>query len=176
MNALDTAVAADFMLHAWMLMLKGIPVLYSGDEIGMLNDNAYHLDPDKAADSRNLHRGDFRWDLAEHRNDPETLTGRIFEGITRLINIRRENQIFHSDANMYPVNLGDDRVLGVVREYKGQKMLGIYNFSEHRCRTEIETADWNDMTEPEREYIPGEGPKSEYWIEPYGFRWFIRDL
>ena len=176
MNALDTAVAADFMLHAWMLMLKGIPVLYSGDEIGMLNDNAYHLDPDKAADSRNLHRGDFRWDMAEHRNDPDTLTGRIFEGITKLINIRRENQIFHSDAKMYPVNLGDDRVLGVMREYKGQKMLGIYNFSEHRCRTEIETAEWKDMTEPEREYIPGEGPKSEYWIEPYGFRWFIRDL
>ena len=26
------------MLHALMLTLKGIPVLYSGDEIGMLND------------------------------------------------------------------------------------------------------------------------------------------
>ena len=173
--ALDTAFAADMMLHALMLTLKGIPVLYSGDEIGMLNDQSYHNDPDKLADSRNLHRGDFRWDLAEDRNNPDTITGRVFQTITSLMRIRKDNQIFHSDARMYPVNLGDDRVLGVVREYEGQKMLGIFNFSEQHCKTEIETADWHDLALPERAFIAGEGRTMEYWIEPYGFRWFVTD-
>lgn len=173
--ALDTAIAADFMLHALMLTLRGIPVLYSGDEIGMLNDNDYHGDPSKWADSRNLHRGDFRWDLAEQRNDPDTLTGRVFGGITRLIFIRKQNSIFHSDAEMSPVNVGDDRVLGIMRRYKGERMLGLFNFSEHHCRTEIETAAWKDMADPERVFEPSGPTRSEYWIEPYGFRWFLEE-
>ena len=125
--ALDTAINADLMLHAFMLTLKGIPVLYSGDEIGMLNDLEYHDDPDKWADSRNLHRGDFRWDLAEQRHDPATVTGRIFEGISNLMMTRKYNQIFHSDADISPVVVGDDRVLGVMRKYNGERMLGIFN-------------------------------------------------
>ncbi|MBR7088657.1 MAG: alpha-amylase family protein [Mogibacterium sp.] len=174
-GALEIALAADAMLHACMLTLKGIPVLYSGDEIGMLNDLSYHDDPDKLADSRNLHRGDFRWDLAEQRRDLNTVTGRVFSTITSLMFIRKENQIFHSDAKMYPVIVGDDRVLGIVREYAGQKMLGLFNFSEFHCRTEIETADWHDIALPERAFIPGEGRSMEYWIEPYGFRWFVTE-
>ncbi|MEE1033499.1 MAG: hypothetical protein U0L06_02900, partial [Agathobacter sp.] len=43
------------MLHACMLTLRGIPVFYSGDEIGMLNDYGYHDDPGRWADSRNIH-------------------------------------------------------------------------------------------------------------------------
>ena len=171
--ALELAFKADLMLHAWMLTLKGIPVIYSGDEIGMLNDNSYHDDPDKADDSRNLHRGAFRWDLAADRNDPDTLTGKIFGSIMKLVNIRRENQIFHSDASLAPINVGDDRAIGVIRSYKGERMLGLFNFSENSVRTEIETAKWEDMVEPDRIFVPSGERMAEYWLEPYGFRWFI---
>ena len=171
--ALDLAVAADVMLHACMLTLRGIPVLYSGDEVGMLNDYTYHDDPGRWSDSRNIHRGKFDWEQAEDRHDLSTPAGRIFHEIRHLVMIRKNNDIFHSDARLYPVDTGDDRVLGMVREYNGKRMLGLFNFSEHYCRTEIETRDRTDMAVPERDYIPGEGRMSEYWIEPYGFRWFL---
>lgn len=171
--ALDLAVAADVMLHACMLTLRGIPVLYSGDEVGMLNDYTYHDDPGRWSDSRNIHRGKFDWEQAEDRHDLSTPAGRIFHEIRHLVMIRKNNDIFHSDARLYPVDTGDDRVLGMVREYNGKRMLGLFNFSEHYCRTEIETRDRTDMVVPERDYIPGEGRMSEYWIEPYGFRWFL---
>ena len=170
---LDTAIRTDVMLHACMLALRGIPVLYSGDEVGMLNDYTYHEDPGRLADSRNLHRGRMDWEQAEQRHDETTPTGRLFRELRQLIMIRKNNDVFSSDGKMYPFNTGDDRVLGLIREYNGKRFLGLFNFSEHYCRTEIETADWKNMVDPDAEYERGEGRTSEYWLEPYGFRWFL---
>jgi amylosucrase len=174
-EALSRGIAADLMLHALMLTLKGIPVLYSGDELGMLNDYGYHEDPSKWSDSRNLHRGKFPWVSAEERHDETTATGRIFQGIEKLITIRSNDDIFHSDASVHTVKTDDDRVLGLGREYNGKRMLGLFNFSEAPCTVSVPTAPWRDMVEPEREFIPGEGRTTELLLEPYGFRWFVTE-
>jgi amylosucrase len=139
----------------------------------MLNDYGYHDDPGRWADSRNIHRGSMDWEHAEERHDPSTPMGRIFKEINKLVMIRKYNNIFHSDAHVYPVETGDNRVLGIKREYDGKQMLGLFNFAPEAVRTEIETAELIDMVEPEREFIPGDGPLSEYWLEPYGFRWLL---
>ena len=62
---MDLAIRKDLMLHAYMFMQSGIPVLYSGDEIAQVNDYTYKDDPNKVADSRYIHRGVMHWDLAE---------------------------------------------------------------------------------------------------------------
>ena len=62
---MEKALRLDLMLHALMLWQPGIPMLYSGDEVGQLNDPSYKQDPKKAGDSRYLHRGRFPWKLAE---------------------------------------------------------------------------------------------------------------
>ena len=70
--AIDQAVNAVVMLHAYMFMQSGIPVLYSGDEIGQLNDDSYHTDKNKSADSRYLHRGKMDWAAAARAEQPGT--------------------------------------------------------------------------------------------------------
>lgn len=172
-DALEHGISADVMLHALMLTLRGIPVFYSGDEIGMLNDYEYYYDPGRREDSRNIHRGSMDWEHAEERHDPATPMGRLFGKIRKLVMIRKDNDIFHSDAHVYPVDTGDNRVLGIVREYGGKRMLGLFNFSDEFVSAAIETADRIDMLEPGREYIHGDGPVSEYGLEPYGFRWLL---
>lgn len=172
-EALNIAIAADVMLHACMLTLRGIPVIYSGDEIGMLNDYTYHDDPGRWADSRNIHRGRMDWELAEQRHDPSTVTGRVYGEIRKLVMIRKYAKVFHSDAHVYTVETGDDRVLGIAREYEGFRMIGLFNFSPDHVRTEIVSAERVDMTSADRHYVKGDGPMDEYWIEPYGFRWLL---
>ena len=152
-EALERAIDADVMLHACMLTLRGIPVLYSGDEIGMLNDYDYHNDPGKQADSRNIHRGKMDWKKAEERFDPATVTARIFSEIKKLIMIRKYNDVFHSDAHVYPVDTGDNRVLGIIREYEGKRLLGLFNFSP--------------------DYVNAWIDGGEYNMKPYGFRWIL---
>ena len=44
----------------------------------------------------------------------------LFGEIQKLVNTRKTNEIFHSDAHVYPVNTGDNRVLGMAREYGGR--------------------------------------------------------
>ena len=126
----DLTIACDLMLHAWMLTQSGIPVLYSGDEVGQLNDYTYHADPDKAVDSRYLHRGDFDWDKAARRADPETRQGKIFAALRKLESIRASERVFRADAKISTFDTGSDHVLGVCRELEGERFVGLFNFSE----------------------------------------------
>ena len=73
---LERGIREDLMLHAYMLTQSGIPMLYSSDEVGRLNDYSYKDDPDKAADSRYIHRGAFQWDLAKNGNQKLLLRAR----------------------------------------------------------------------------------------------------
>ena len=167
-------VAADIMLHALMFTLKGIPVLYSGDEIGMLNDYSYHEDPKKADDSRFIHRGKFDWELSEERNTEGTVQNIVFTRLSELEAIRKSNDVFRSDGDMFSVNTGSDQILGIGRSYGGKTLLGLFNFTPDYSKAVIENAAWDDLTEPDREFIQGEGTMTEYWLEPYGFRWLLK--
>ncbi len=126
---LERAVACDLMLHAWMLSQSGIPVVYSGDEIGQLNDYTYHDDPDKQADSRYIHRGAFLWGLAEHRNDPAAYQGKLFQGLRRLEILRAGEPCFDAGADVRAEESSDRRVLALSRRVGDRELICLFNFS-----------------------------------------------
>ena len=130
-EGVDRAIRYDITLHAFMFSQSGIPVVYSGDEIGMLNDYSYKNDPDKAADSRYIHRGDFRWDLAENRHRPDTVQGKLFPALDKLEHIRTSHSVFNSDVPLRTLDTWDSSILALVRENDTEKFIGIYNFSEY---------------------------------------------
>ena len=143
---LDKAIRLDIMLHAFLLTQSGIPVLYSGDEIGQLNDYSYHDDPLKWDDSRYLHRGDFHWDEAKLRKNPKTRQGRIFQAIKKLEKIRTRHDVFDSEADTWIVEPWNDHILGIGRYYRGEKMITLFNFSEEPQTAWInEREDYVDM-------------------------------
>lgn len=160
----ELGLRCDLMLHAWMLTQSGIPVLYSGDEVGQLNDYAYHTDPDKAVDSRYLHRGSFDWEKAELRRDPDTLQGRLFGALRRLELLRASESVFRADAKVSTFDTGSDRVLGVRRELAGECLTAMFNFSEQEV----------GVTLPDGavDLVAGSAiPGGSQILEPYGFLW-----
>lgn len=122
-------------------MQSGIPVLYSGDEIGQVNDYTYKEDPDKAADSRYLHRGAMNWKLAENIQDTDTVEGKIFQGLKQLEQIRKTEKVFVSNADTWTIETWDPSVLCIGRYYEGNKLIGLFNFSEYDKTAWIDEAD-----------------------------------
>ena len=128
---MQTAIQEDFMLHAYMLTQSGIPMLYSGDELGQVNDYSYKDDAEKASDSRYLHRGAFLWELADKRKDLSTVQGQLFQMLNRLEQIRRQENVFSQEAEVYTYDVHNDSILGILREYKGERFIALFNFSEN---------------------------------------------
>lgn len=128
---MQVAIQEDLMLHAYMLTQSGIPMLYSGDELGQVNDYSYKDDAEKASDSRYLHRGAFLWELADKRKDLSTVQGQLFQMLNRLEQIRRQENVFSQEAEVYTYDVHNDSVLGILREYKGERFIALFNFSEN---------------------------------------------
>ena len=129
-DKLDKAIKLDIMLHAFLLTQSGIPVIYSGDEVGQLNDYTYHENDKKRDDSRYLHRGDLDWKSVAKRKKKGTRENRIFTGIKELIALRSKHRVFESKADTWIVEAWNDHVLGIGRYYRGEKLIGLFNFND----------------------------------------------
>jgi amylosucrase len=128
-HEVELAIRRILLIHGIILTIGGIPLIYLGDEIGTLNDYSFRNDPDKANDSRWVHRPSMDWEKASHRKDPHSVEGRIFHGLRRLIELRKGNPEF-SGIQTAVIPTGNDHVLGYVRAQGPDRTLVFANFSE----------------------------------------------
>jgi glycosidase len=126
----DHAVQRILLVHSVILSMGGIPLLYLGDETAMLNDYSYAEDPAKAGDSRWVHRPFADWQRIERRHDANTIEWRVYQGLQRLIAIRKGHTAF-AGHNTAVLDTGNPHVFGYVRQHGGQRVLALANFSEH---------------------------------------------
>ena len=136
--ALSGAIRMDAMLHAFMFTLSGMPVLYSGDEIAQENDNSYHDDPLKQADSRYLHRGSMDWEKAEKRKKKTTPEGKLFAAIRKMEKIRSKHAAFDPDGDTWLLETGSTHVLGIGRYRLGEQLLALFNFADEPQTVRLE--------------------------------------
>ena len=169
---LALAMRRDVSLHAYMFTLSGIPVLYSGDEIAAENDYGYHDDPEKAADSRYLHRGDMNWSAARKRRQGATPEGHIFTSLRRLEKLRAEHRVFDSKADTWTLNIWDPAILGIGRYYDGEKLIALFNFSDEEKRTTL----WNEEGELYDVFTGMVVNKRDVALPPCGFLWLLCDF
>ena len=126
----DLAVRRIILLHSLILAFGGIPLLYMGDELGLLNDRSYLDDPNLADDNRWLHRPRMDWELAETRHDWQGVNGRIHQTITRMIHARKQTHALHAQAATRPVWTHNESVFGLLRESPRGRLLILGSFSE----------------------------------------------
>ncbi len=131
-EAIELAVRRICLLHAIIMSIGGIPLIYLGDELGQINDYSYRLDPAKVTDSRWVHRPAMNWDLAADRHDPAHIAGRIYAWLRHLIDLRKSTPGLGGNQ-MEVVNLGNDHVFAYVRTNPAAargRVLVVANFTE----------------------------------------------
>ena len=166
------AVACDLMLHAYLLIQSGSPVLYSGDEVGQLNDYSYKENPDKCADSRYLHRGKFQWEKLKKTDKTYRVSMEIFHTLRKMEEIREQHPVFNGKADVWTFDTGYSHVLGIGRYLDGEEIRAYFNFSEY----ELDEV-WMPMDEGRKYTDLLSGMTMEAagnHLSGYGCRWFYR--
>ncbi|WP_237427105.1 alpha-amylase family protein [Deinococcus xianganensis] len=131
-EAVDHAARRILLLHAVILAFGGVPLLYMGDELALLNDHAFGDTPEHAADNRWVHRPRMDWTRAQDAaRDTTTPHGRVNAGLRHLIHARRALPHLHASIESRPLPSPDPCVLLLRRDHPQGTFLGVYNFSEH---------------------------------------------
>lgn len=128
---IDLAIRRILLLHSAIMFRGGIPLIYMGDEVGLLNDYSYLNDATKANDSRWIHRPSMDWAKADKRNDPTTIEGRIYEGLLHLIKIRTSTTLLHSFAFLCPMWTDNEHVWALARKRPEGTIMLLANFDEN---------------------------------------------
>lgn len=145
----EAAVQRIVSLYALLLSLPGIPLIYIGDEIGVLNNYAYRQNADKKDDSRWVHRMVFDWNRLQKISMSESSDNQlrqlsadeytppdkwllekqtqIFRGIKKGIQERKNEHAFMNGS----LSFIDMRNKHIVSFYRGKDMLIVSNFSDN---------------------------------------------
>ncbi len=129
-SQVEMAIRRILLLHNLIFAYGGIPLIYMGDEIGLLNDHSYLEDPDLANDSRWIHRPFMDWEKAAERHDPQTITGRLHSGLCQLIAARKRTEVLHAETTVYPIWTHNDHIFGLLRDNPRGRLLVLANVTE----------------------------------------------
>jgi amylosucrase len=127
---IDAALGRIFLAHALAAGWGGVPVVWSGDELGQANDPAWMDEPGHRQDNRWAHRPRLDWSRAEQRHDRCTIPGRVFGGLAHLARVRASLPQLHASAATRVVPDTDDGVLATVRRHPSGPFVGLYNVTD----------------------------------------------
>ncbi len=126
---IELAIRRIHLLHGVILTIGGIPLIYIGDGVGILNDYDYEDSPEKIGDTRWIHRPKFDWNKEKEKADTETITGKLFSGLLKLIRLR-EKTLALSATDTEFADTGNDHIIAYFRHYENNSVFIIANFSD----------------------------------------------
>ncbi len=121
---MEAAINRILMGVALMASFGGLPLLFMGDEIGLLNDYAFAQVPEHAHDNRWLHRPEMPW------GKRSAIQQRVFDGTRYIIQQRKACPHLAADIPTRIVAVGNSAVFAFVREGDEGPLLAMFNFSE----------------------------------------------
>ncbi len=170
---LDLAIRRYLLAYTMVLGFGGLPLIYMGDELALLNNYDFVEDPDHADDNRWVHRPPLPWDVVDRRHRDGTVEHRIWHGLRHVITVRSSLPSLDASVESEILDPVNPAVLVLLRRYQTQTMVGVYNItteSQKLPRWVIPLGNWawDALTE---ETPLTDGPLT---LDGYQVRWFVQ--
>ncbi|GEL94803.1 alpha-amlyase [Cellulomonas composti] len=173
---IDEALARLRLAHAVVLGWGGVPVLWSGDELGQGDDEAWADEPGHEADNRWAHRPRLDRAAAARRHDPTSVEGRLFGDLVHLARVRAALPQLDASVPAQVLEPDDPGVLVVLHEHPTGPLVAVHNvtsswrrFPGWRWRA-VGLDDAVDALTDER-IRPGDD--DQVWLAPLSVRWLV---
>lgn len=129
-QALDKII----MLHGIILSYGGIPMIYAGDELALLNDYSFKEEADKKDDNRWMNRPKHPWEVVESLSKKNSDAQKIFTQLKELIRIRKTESSFADNNRVELLQSPGNHLLCYVRKEEGSNrfILVLANFSAEK--------------------------------------------
>jgi amylosucrase len=158
------AVARILWAHAVVLAFGGLPLLWMGDELGLLNDAGWADDPAHAADNRWVHRPRVPWDPESHAD-----AHGIGAGLRHLLDVRRSLPHLHAATPTEVWDPRDPGVLLVVRRHPSGPLLAAFNATGREAWVHADVLHWLGLhTEGLHDAVSGTAPSLVEGAVPLG--------
>lgn len=175
----DLAVRRVLLAYAVVLGWGGIPVVWSGDELGLVGDADWARDPAHAGDNRWYHRPRLDDAARGQRHDLQSPAGRVFAGLRELAARRAGLPMLHAATPSRVLDADDPGVLTVLRSHPEGDLLELFNVTEtwrpfpgHRL-IELGLGQAHDVLMPPGETAIAISPDGNVWLAPYRASWLI---
>jgi amylosucrase len=120
------------MLYGIIFAAPGIPLIYAGDELGMLNDYSYTREFDKVDDSRWINRPRHDWEAVSKLEDPSVTASRVFSGLKALAGLRKKLPVLADQGNFLLHDPRNEHLFVFERSsYREDGILVVANFDDH---------------------------------------------
>ena len=130
-HAIQQSIELILLLHSAIMSFGGIPLLYYGDETGTVNDRSFVDDQSKMHDNRWMHRPTIDWQRAERRKQRGSMEQRIFDGLKKMIAVRKSTPAFADYNNRELLETGNPHLFVFMRNnplLHGDNVLVACNF------------------------------------------------
>lgn len=172
----DGAFGRLFLAHAIVAVWGGIPVVWSGDELGSPGDADWASEPGHEDDNRWLHRPRVTDADRARRFEPGSDAQRVFDGIARIAKIRAGLPMLHAEAPVdVPADV-DDGVLAVLRRHPSGTLVGLFNVTaEHRPFPYARLGEYGVLAPREvlSQHDLDVNEHGELWLPPHAAWWIV---
>lgn len=155
----DLRLKRFLLAHSVLLGLKGVPAVYVQSILGGQNNYA---GVEATGENRTINRKKYQFaEVAESLADDTSLIQAVYQNLSEMIKVRRQEADFHPDSSMTVVDSSDE--LLIIQRNNDTQM--IHNFTEEAQTVAITAGTYVDLLTNETVTA------SEVRVNPYGFMW-----
>ncbi|MBY5945218.1 alpha-amylase family glycosyl hydrolase [Photobacterium rosenbergii] len=138
---IELALKRIRLLNSINLSIGGIPLIYQGDELGILNDHSYLEDSSKADDARWVNRPAVTDDAIGKAQLPGSFEASVSQSLKAMIKLRQNHEVFGASRTEILETYNPHLFAYARLNDNGQTMLAICNFSEQEQQVPFSITD-----------------------------------